>query len=329
MDMDMDQHWNLTGLDGRQTEAAGEVLPLIGVGFSADGMEVRCVSGSGLRASFDGKSGEIVYERGVQLFRGLGLLAELVAAGTPGEAEETPVYDDLGIMLDCSRGAVPAYDSYCDFVRRMALMGYTSLQLYTEDTYEVPGYPYFGYLRGRLSQEDLRRMDRYAALFSIELVPCIQTLAHLGNYLRWPAAREIHDCDDILMADEDKTYALVEAMIKTMSENVASRRINLGMDEAHMVGLGKYLDRHGYCDRTKLMLRHIERVLEITRRYGYRPMMWSDMFFRLACGDYYQADCKVDPQVARSIPEDVKLVYWDYYHDKQEVYDAIDRKSVV
>lgn len=32
----------------------------------------------------------------------------------------------------------------------MALLGYSRLFLYTEDTYEVEGYPYFGALRGQI-----------------------------------------------------------------------------------------------------------------------------------------------------------------------------------
>lgn len=58
-------------------------------------------------------------------------------------------------MLDCSRGAVysvPALKKYIDVLARM---GYGSLQLYTEDTYTVEGEPYFGYLRGRYSEEEI------------------------------------------------------------------------------------------------------------------------------------------------------------------------------
>ena len=31
-------------------------------------------------------------------------------------------------------------------------MGYNQIQLYTEDTYEIKEYPYFGYLQGPLYQ---------------------------------------------------------------------------------------------------------------------------------------------------------------------------------
>ena len=34
--------------------------------------------------------------------------------------------------------------------------------LYTEDTYEVDNEPYFGYMRGRYSADELRELDDYA-----------------------------------------------------------------------------------------------------------------------------------------------------------------------
>ena len=46
---------------------------------------------------------------------------------------------------------------------------------------------------------------------------------------------------------------MLEHLIRTVSKNFSSKKINIGMDEAHMVGLGKYLDRHGYRNRQEIM----------------------------------------------------------------------------
>ena len=53
------------------------------------------------------------------------------------------------------------------------------------------------------------------------------------------------------------------------------------MDEAHGVGLGNYYQLHGPTDRFDLLTRHLNRVVEICRELGFRPIMWSDMFYRL------------------------------------------------
>jgi len=139
---------------------------------------------------------------------------------------------------------------------------------------------------------------------------------------------DIVDCNDILLIDEEKTYDLIDAMFRTMSGNISSRKINIGMDEAHnMVGLGKYLDQHGLQNRSNLMLKHFGRVMEIARKYSYEPMMWSDMFFRLASsGEYYDTDSPIRKDIIEMIPDDISLVYWDYYSVESEKYDGMLKK---
>ena len=96
-------------------------------------------------------------------------------------------FDSLGVMIDCSRDAVPNVERLKLFFEAIAKMGYNVAMLYTEDTYEVENEPYFGYKRGRYSMEELRELDSYAASLGIELIPFIQTLAHLGSLTRWRA----------------------------------------------------------------------------------------------------------------------------------------------
>lgn len=233
-------------------------------------------------------------------------------------------FDVLGTMLDCSRGAVYRVETLEKFIDVLAAAGYQMLQLYTEDTYEIEGEPYFGHFRGRYSQEELRRLDRYAAARGIELVPCIQTLAHLGGIARWGAYADHFDVGDILLVDDERTYRLIERMIGVCRACFTSRRIHIGMDEAHMVGLGKYLDKHGYGDRFELLHRHLERVAAIARRYDFTPMMWSDMFFRLASGGAYDAgDPETEASVAALIPSGVELVMWNYTGKTEADYDRM------
>lgn len=177
----------------------------------------------------------------------------------------------LGVMLDCSRGAVYTVEALKKYIDVLAKMGYNSLQLYTEDTYEIKEEPYFGYMRGRYSADELHQLDSYAASKGIELIPCIQTLAHLSGALRWPEYFSCTDVNDILLAEDERTYVLIENMFRACSECFQSRDINIGMDEAHMVGLGKYLDLHGYKSRYEILIKHLERVCQIADKYGLNP----------------------------------------------------------
>lgn len=278
--------------------------------------------GQPLKVEKQGSAATITYGRRVELFRGLGLLAEHCAQASYS-TEQSARFKLDGVMLDCSRNGVMKLDTVKKFIRYMAIMGLDTLMLYTEDTYEIPEYPYFGYLRGRYSCQELKEMDEYAYSFGIELIPCIQTLAHLEGALRWDCFNEVKDCNNILLCGEEKTYTLIEAMIRTCRNCFRTKRIHVGMDEAHMMGLGKYLDRNGYERRDVIFCRHLQRVNEICKQYDFKPMIWSDMFFRLAFnGAYYPAEgAEFDPKVVELVPDNIELVYWDYYHEEQSYYD--------
>ena len=62
---------------------------------------------------------------------------------------------NLCVMLDCSRNAVLNVDALKKYIDILVKFGYSRVMLYTEDTYEIEGEPYFGYLRGRYSKKEL------------------------------------------------------------------------------------------------------------------------------------------------------------------------------
>ena len=228
----------------------------------------------------------------------------------------------FGVMIDCSRNGVmkPARVKY--YIDLLVKMGYNTLMLYTEDTYEVENQPLFGYMRGRYSVDEMKDMVEYAEQKGVEMIPCIQTLAHLRRIFHWPVYNEIRDINDILMVDDEKTYALIEDMIKTLRKCYKTDLIHIGMDEAFSVGLGKHLRKFGFEDRFKLLTRHMDRVVEIAKKYGFKPMVWGDMFFHLACGAYSTDDTDVIAQeVVDMVPKDLELVYWDYFATNKERYD--------
>lgn len=279
----------------------------------------------GLQVGFSDNIGELTYHKPVEFFRGLGLLVEAIKEGKGVNLKEEPAFSNLTYMQDNSRNAVSNITSVKKLICQLSLMGYASLMLYTEDTYEIEGYPFFGYQRGRFSKGELKDLDNYAQQFGIDLVPCIQTLAHLNGIFKWDNFQDIKDVGDILLCDNDKAYELIEAMIRTCAEAFTSRRINIGMDEAEMLGLGKYLKLNGYTEPATIMAKHLHRVLEICDRYGMEAMMWSDMFFKMLPNnsDYYNVSADITNEIKDKIPENVKLIYWDYYTRDKTKYDKM------
>ncbi|MBR6322339.1 MAG: beta-N-acetylhexosaminidase [Lachnospiraceae bacterium] len=236
---------------------------------------------------------------------------------------EKASFETVGPMLDCSRNAVPKPEKLKQLIRISALFGCNAIMLYTEDTYEIPGSPYFGRSRGRYSQEELRELDAYAARFGVELIPCIQMLAHLGAIFEWPPYRGMTDWDDILNLADERSYQLIEEMAKTISETYRTRKVNIGMDEAYLLGRGRYMEKYGYRKSAEIMREHLARVMEIMRKEGLEPRMWSDMFFRMCTPDesYYNPDFTLNEAARAAIPPEMTLVYWDYYGTERGRYD--------
>ncbi len=232
-------------------------------------------------------------------------------------------YKRFGIMLDCSRNGVMKVSELKKFIDLMVKMGYNMLEIYAEDVFQLENEPYFGYLRGAYTDKELQEIDAYAISKGVELIPCVQTLAHFTSLVKTPHYYPIVDTADILLIDDDRTYELIEKIIASCARNFTSRSINIGMDEAHMVGLGRYLDRHGYTDRFKLLNHHLEKVVAILNKYGFKPHMWSDMYFRLTNNGVYRGKNPVAKEVMDGVPEGVGLVYWDYYSSDVKEYDRM------
>ena len=231
-------------------------------------------------------------------------------------------FDTLGVMIDMSRNAVMSVEGLKRFLPLLKKMGYNCAMLYTEDTYEVDGEPYFGYMRGRYTKAEMKELDAFATSIGMTLIPCIQTLAHLNAIFRWN--KYPRDCNDILLTGDERTYELIDHRFATLSECFASRKIHVGMDEADMLGRGKYLDLHGYEKADDIMKNHLERVCEIAEKYDYEVMLWSDMYFRSwNDGGYFTSKTEVPKEIVDSVPKSVIPVFWDYYHLDEKIYDTM------
>ena len=229
----------------------------------------------------------------------------------------------FGVMLDCSRNAVMRVEELKKYLLILKKMGYNMIQLYTEDTYEVDNEPYFGYLRGRYSKAEMKEIVEYCNEIGMEAIPCIQTLAHLNNIFKWGSYKKINDFSNILLVGEERTYELIENMVKTVRECYTTDIIHIGMDEAHMLGLGKYLDKHGHRNRFDILNEHLARVISICEKYNFKPIMWSDMFYRLANNDFYYDWSNITDEIVEKKPDGVDLVYWDYYHTEEEFFSGM------
>ncbi len=261
----------------------------------------------------EGRTASLRYAKKNLFFRALGVLLEHSEDGR-FQVTEDAHFERVGTMVDASRGAVPTVDGFCRLLDYLAAMGYDTAMLYTEDTIALEGLPYFGYMRGRYTAEELRTIDDYAFHYGIEMIPCIECYGHMEKYLQWAEARPIRDTEHVLLAREEATFAFLDRLIGHLSSCFRSRRIHIGMDEAWDMGRGRFLDRHGYVPPFQIFSEYMERLIQITDKHRLRPMMWSDMYFRVCTKDnsYYDEDTVIPEEVASRIPAGIELVFWHY-----------------
>jgi hypothetical protein len=100
-----------------------------------------------------------------------------------------------------------------------------------------------------------------------------------------------------------------------------------GMDEVFLLGCGKYMEKHGYEKRPEIMRKHLSHIMELCRQYGFKPMIWSDMFFRTSAEQktrhYYDTKTPLPENIQATAPSDLSLIFWDYYHKDSSIIDKL------
>ena len=117
-----------TGLSPKQEQA----VELLKKHISLPDVEVAVAQSDQASISIKGEGGhyQLTYRKPHQLYRALSLLATSLAEGDKVEIEEQAAYEDLAYMADCSRNAVLNVAAAKQMIEVLALMGYSSFELY-------------------------------------------------------------------------------------------------------------------------------------------------------------------------------------------------------
>ncbi|HTL53532.1 MAG TPA: family 20 glycosylhydrolase, partial [Planctomycetota bacterium] len=233
-----------------------------------------------------------------------------------GSAAATPPFTFRAVMIDCSRNGVIKIEKLKQIIPTLAMLGLNAACLYTEDTYEVQGHPRIGYQRGKYTPAEIREIDRFAASVGVELFPCIQTLGHLSHVLKFPHYRHLRDNEHVLNLLKPETYELLEAMIKSASAPYRSKRIHIGMDETHGLGLGNSWNPAKQTDPRSMYVNHVQKIAALCKRLKLSPIMWGDIVIGMSGGH------AMDKKQTAKLPHSVEMNYWDYYREDPKIYHS-------
>lgn len=263
----------LNGETAELKEGLELILPQLNVKIEKDGIPVSVKQGDKLSVKLNDKEGSIVYSKKVEFFRALSYIEQY---GTSCDVEESAKLQNVGVMLDLTLNGVMTPEALARYFSKMALMGLNTAVI--KQLMEVESYPLYGYLRGRYTPEEMKQIDDYAYALGIEVIPGIDTLAHLECEISWPAMGGLADSKGVLCVGEENTYKFIEDCLKALTAPYRSNRVFIGLDETLRIGRGKYLRKHGFKETADIISEHVENMRPIFDRLGIKPMMWSDIY---------------------------------------------------
>lgn len=241
-------------------------------------------------------------------------LGDLMAAGRPFSATKVPPLDFRGIMLDASRNAVVKPGFLKDRLARLALMGLNRFCLYTEETYEVPGEPLFGYARGRYTAAEIKELVAYGKLFGVVLFPCIQTLGHMEHILKYAHYTPLKDNEYVYNLLNPEVYDFISKTIDAARAPYDTDLIHVGMDETFGLGRGLSFKEGEPIYPRRMYVEHVAKVSEMCRAKGLKPMMWGDIVLG------HGGATKMGADLTALLPKDMGMDYWDYAWNDPKKY---------
>ena len=224
-----------------------------------------------------------------------------------------PDFARRGVMLDISRGRVPALETLLDLAEHLADFKINELQLYTEHTFAYRRYQSVWQSWGALTAREIRVLDRRCRELGIDLVPNQNSFGHLRYFLENPKLKKLAEISEpyedaskefvrrptTLAPNHPGTLPFLRGLYDELLPNFSSRFFNIGGDETWDLGKGqskKLCQTKGkgrvYFD----FLKKIHREVSTRKR---QMMFWGDIILKY-------------PQLIRELPPNSVALNWGY-----------------
>ncbi len=225
---------------------------------------------------------------------------------------DAPALRRRGFLLDISRGKVPRPETVRWLIEVLARLRYNELLLYTEHTFQFENHPEIGTGSGGYSAPEIRELDAYAHRWGIDLVPCLQTFGHFRRILEKSSYRHLAESDRLWSVSPEAagTYPLLRDLLEEYLPNFASGWVHLNCDEPVDLGKGLSRERAEREGPAAVFAGHVNRIAEMARDLGKRPMIWADVL-----AEHPEALDLLDP--------DITLADWWYEPDHD--FDRVER----
>ena len=151
------------------------------------------------------------------------------------------------------------------------------------------------------------------------MFPCIQTLGHSLQILKFSHFNDVKDTDYVFSTESRCALKLIETMIKNAVEPYDSKLIHVGLDEALGQGgggTGKTFKYNTKMDPRAMFLKHVQNVNAICKKLKLKPIMWGDIVLGKSHAKAMTA------KQTKALPKNIIMNYWDYYKEDKKIYEV-------
>lgn len=228
------------------------------------------------------------------------------------EVCDFPDMDIRGLSDELSRGQVGNVESFKRNIRLYSKFKLNQYLLYIEDVFAFESFPCIGKERGALTADEIEEVQKYAEKHFVDIIPIFQTLGHWENFFWTPELTEYGEFPggNSLDMSNQKTYELLEKLLKEISGVFKSKYFHIGCDESWHVGLGKareYIKEKGLGNAYS---KHYNWVISKLKEFGKEKIyLYHDIASRYK-------------EVNENLPkDDLIYVFWKY--NEQETYPEL------
>ena len=216
----------------------------------------------------------------------------------------------LQIDLGRQKETVDYLKHYIDFAKDNS---YNAVLLYLEAAVKVPCVSFFSDDE-TYSPEEIREVVAYGNAKGIDIIPALENLAHVENFLRYENLAFISECKDAMVDGRGIVSGLGHCACVSSQEGTdflatyyrqvialfTSRYVHVGMDEPFDFAVCPKCQARLDNGETKadLFYGHLMKTYGVVKEFGRTMMMWDDFFEYL--------------DVVERLPRDIIMCTWNY-----------------
>jgi len=234
-----------------------------------------------------------------------------------------PDFTRRGVMLDISRGRVPALATLLDLAERLADFKINELQLYTEHTFAYKKYQSVWQSWGALSGSEIQILDARCRELGIDLVPNQNSFGHLRHFLADPRLKPLGELSGNYEAEgggetaggrnflrrpttlaprHPGTLPFLRSLYDELLPNFSSHFFNVGCDETWDLGKGQSQQICKAKGQGRIYLDFLKKIQREVKTRNRKMQCWGDILLKY-------------PKLIRELPQDIIALNWGYEAD--------------